>query len=504
MKIGHDRHSAAAEVVLELGVSINATVVCVIIRDFIHLTERLSSADLLSLMSDYYEKIGLQVMQQQGTLTSISNHSVTIVFPEVSNGDCSARRALRCALAIAMITYQTRFWIQKAFPQYDLDAFCVGIGIHNGELVSAELGATPNVLRVVSGHAVSIASLLSVKSKELGWSIVSSEQAANLAGHGVRVRRKATIGAEWLEHPVGVVEIEVVGDSGDEPERTLDELPQAMVRHVKETSFPFIPGYRCLQLLGAGSMGKVLLAERAQDGARLAIKLIEGGVAQSGESLYYFVEEYGLLGQIKHPNVMQVYEQGVTDDAMFIVVEYLPGGNLKQLIGTKGMVFRSAWKVLREMAQALVEVHRLGIIHRDIKPENVLLRANGSAVLGDFGVAQQLAGIGSVTMVNHVVGTPYYMSPEQATGIATDARTDIYSLGCVFYNMLTGEKPYLGDSLAAIVFQHQHSPFPILPVKFRHLQPLLGQMTAKKPEQRPHAHELLCAMDSFEKEAGIR
>jgi serine/threonine protein kinase len=214
--------------------------------------------------------------------------------------------------------------------------------------------------------------------------------------------------------------------------------------------------------------------------------------------LYRFVEEYGLLEQVRHPNVLQIYDQGVTDDVLFIVMEYLPGGTLKQHIGKNGMKPERAWSVLREMAQALVEVHRMGIIHRDIKPENIMLRSDGTAVLGDFGVARRIYKARHHGPIEYIVGTPYFMSPEQALGDAEDESTDIYSMGAVFFNMLTGEKPYQGESLEAIVQQHLHAPVPKLPASYRHLQFFLDRMMAKDKEQRYSAVALLDLLGELE------
>ena len=503
------------------GAPIEATVVSVIIRDFIHLTERLSSTSLVVLMRDYYEKVCVQVEQQQGVLTSISNHSMVVTFSEVAGEDAHARRALRCALAIALIAYQTRFWIRQAFPEQGLDRFGVGIGIHSGELIFADFGLEPHVQQVASGHAVSISSLLSVKSKELDWNVVCSERALEAAGQGVQIRRRALIGAEWLKQPVNVAEVVVVRDEGEEVAVTksgkmLDTTLELecgtrsgrypsfdATGHVAEecassADFPAIPGYRCLHPLGKGGMSRVYLVERLRDGAQLALKFADGSVSEDSEMLYRFVEEYGLLEQLHHPNVLQIYDQGVTDDVLFIVMEYLPGGTLKQYIGNKGMEPERAWSVLREMVQALVEVHRMGIIHRDIKPENIMLRNDGAAVLGDFGVARRIYKAHRHGQIEYIVGTPYFMSPEQALGDIEDESTDIYSMGAVFFNMLTGEKPYKGESLEEIVQQHLHAPVPKLPLRFRHLQFMLDRMMSKDKEQRYSAAALLDLVGELE------
>lgn len=489
-----------------MGSPIQATVVSVIIRDFIHLTERISAQSLAELMGDYYEKVCVQVAQQQGLLTSISNHSMVVTFSDVAGADAHARRALRCALAIALIAYQTRFWILQAFPDQGLDKFGVGIGIHSGELILAEFGLQPHIQQVASGHAVSVSSLLSVKSKELDWNVVCSDEAFSAAGQGVRTRRRALIGADWLKNPVKVAEVVVVRDSeGLDADGSVCELldmtltldrgarsgrypafdPESLsAKSGQAAGFPVIPGYRCLRPIGQGGMSRVFLVERLRDRAQLALKFADGSVSEDNEVLYRFVEEYGLLEQVHHPNVLQIYDQGVTDDVLFIVMEYLPGGTLKDLIGSNGMEPERVWSILREMVHALVEVHRMGIIHRDIKPDNILIRSDGSAVLGDFGVARRIYKARGPNHLDYIVGTPFFMSPEQALGEVEDESTDIYSMGAVFYNMLTGEKPYKGETLEQIVQQHLHAPVPQLPSNYRHLQFFLDRMMAKDKTQR--------------------
>ncbi len=496
--------------------------VSVVIRDFIHLTESLSLSSLNDLMANYYEKVCFQAAQQQGVVTSISNHGMVLTFSKVEGADVHARRALRCALAIAMVGYQTRFWIRQAFSEPGLVKFSVGIGIHSGDLIFSEFGLSPLIQQVVSGHAVSVASLLAVKSRKLGWKVVCSGQALEAAGRGVQTRQRAMIGAEWLKHPVHVADVVVVRDgeeemfeTGAETDRVLDTtlllergtlsgrypvfdpVKYAATAGAASTDFPVIPGYRCLGLIGQGGMSRVFLVERLRDGARLALKFADSSVSEDSDVLYRFVEEYGLLEQVRHPNVLQIYEQGVTDDALFIVMEYLPGGTLKQCIGSKGMEPEQAWRVLREMVQALVEVHRMGIIHRDIKPENIMLRGDGTAVLADFGVARRIYEARHHDTLEYIVGTPYFMSPEQALGEAENESTDIYSMGAVFFNMLTGEKPYQGETLKEIIRQHLHAPVPQLPTHYRHLQFFLDRMMAKDKECRYSAEALLDLLDEL-------
>ena len=491
---------------LTTGIPFNATVVSIIIRDFVHLTERLSPENLLELMSSYHERIGLQVSQHQGEITSISNHSMVVIFSDIEGTEHHARRAMRFALAIAIIARQTYFWIRQTFPELGFDKFGVGIGIHTGELIVAEFGIAPHMQRVASGHAVTIASLLSIKSKGLGWNIVCSEQAFNASGQGVTISQKSTVGAVWLSQPINVVEIAVVRNHRDDAAENMATMPPLheevsidrtfpLLKSVRPTianpvGRPVIPGYQLLHPIGKGSISSVFLVKRLRDNESFALKFFNGSVSEDSEFLCRFVDEYGLLEQIIHNNVIRIYDQGVTDDALFIVLEYMAGGNLQQRIDARAVDLDLSWRVLCDMTQALMEIHNHGIIHRDVKPENIMFRVDGESVLGDFSVAKQLHDQRRIQDPRMVVGTPYFISPEQASGDEANEQSDIYSLGAVFYNMLTGAKPYSGDTLEAIIDQHLNAPVPVLPESYQHFQPLLNKMMAKDPADRYVAQTL--------------
>lgn len=253
-----------------------------------------------------------------------------------------------------------------------------------------------------------------------------------------------------------------------------------------------------MRCIGTGGMAQIYLAERNEDQRKLAIKILNCDNDELNEAVQRFAAEYRVLENLHHKHVLKVYEQGKIGDALFIAMEYFEGGDLAQRIPPHGMSLIEAWRVLREITSALVEVHRLHIIHRDIKPDNILFRADGHSVLTDFGIAKQMDALQAMTAVGFVLGTPYFMSPEQITGKTLDGRTDIYSVGGVFYTMLTGHEPYRGTSMDAIVMQHLNSPIPTLPTASQFLQPLLENMMAKKAEHRYHAHTLLQAITKIE------
>lgn len=151
----------------------------------------------------------------------------------------------------------------------------------------------------------------------------------------------------------------------------------------------------------------------------------------------------------------------------------------------RGISIATAFGYVRQIAEGLSTVHAQGIVHRDIKPANVMLRKDGSIALVDFGIAKELDAANALTLHGETLGTPHYMSPEQINSMPLDARSDLYSLGAVFYEMLTQERLFVGDRMESILMQHLHSPRPALPSNLRILQPLLDMLLAINPADRP-------------------
>lgn len=164
-------------------------------------------------------------------------------------------------------------------------------------------------------------------------------------------------------------------------------------------------------------------------------------------------------------------------------MEYCGGGSLKRRI-TAGLAPAEACRLLREIAAALGALHAASICHRDLKPTNVLFREDGTLVLIDFGLAKRAALQAGMTGSGAIFGTPYYMSPEQGHGESVDARGDIYSLGVIFHEMLTGRKPFDGDTAMTVIVKHRQAPLPRLPSSLVAYQPLLDRMLAKHPDER--------------------
>ena len=261
-----------------------------------------------------------------------------------------------------------------------------------------------------------------------------------------------------------------------------------------------IPGYRLLSRLSAGGMAAVYVGEQLRLNARrVAIKVFRGHNPDHTRDRQKRFEQEALFARsLQHPHIVQIYDYGSTDSFQFLVMEYLEHGDLKQRIRA-GLDARQALLLLRQIASALQQLHDQGIVHRDIKPANILFRAPDHAVLADFGIARAVDQNTQLTQTGFVLGTPSYMSPEQINGSNIGTRSDIYALGVVFYEMLTGQQPYRGESVQSVATQHLMAPVPQLPLPVRKLQPLLNKMMAKKPADRiANAGALLPLLDAID------
>jgi len=203
-----------------------------------------------------------------------------------------------------------------------------------------------------------------------------------------------------------------------------------------------------------------------------------------GETVFdRFIQEYELIAKINHPNIVRIFDLGVADDHAFIAMEFCSKGSLKPRI-SRGMTPTRAYELMRQIASALAELHDSGILHRDLKPTNVMFRDDDSLVLIDFGLAKQAKLMAEITGTGEIFGTPYYMSPEQGHAGKVDERGDIYSLGIIFFEMLTSRKPFEGDTAMSVIIQHRQAPIPRLPDELSVYQPAIDRMLAKKPEDR--------------------
>ncbi len=227
---------------------------------------------------------------------------------------------------------------------------------------------------------------------------------------------------------------------------------------------PLIRGYQLIRKISASRHSAVYLVEKKSSQRKVVLKVLRQ-VPEEAESIGAFdrfLQEYELIAEIDHPNIVKIYELGVSDDHAHIAMEFLAGGDLKQKVSS-GISELEAVSFLRQIASALAKIHAVGILHRDLKPGNIMLRDDGSVALIDFGLAKRMRLKIDDTDSGEIFGTPYYMSPEQGHASGAEERGDIYSLGVIFYEMLTGKKPYRADSAMGIIYMHAQAPIPLLP-----------------------------------------
>jgi len=246
---------------------------------------------------------------------------------------------------------------------------------------------------------------------------------------------------------------------------------------------PLVPGFTTIARIGEGGQAQVYLAERDFDGLRVALKVLDSRVRQDKVFLERFVREYKLLAKLEIEHVARIYDQGFAGEHPYIAMEFLPSGTLAARI-YEGLPPRTALRITAQVARALDAIHSRGIIHRDMKPANILFRADGRPVIADFGLAKDLAINSTLTGQQRLLATPRYMSPEQCLGQTVDARSDIYSLGAILWEMMTRTRIYESAGPADLMRMHVTAPVPRLPDALAMHQPLLDRMLAKKPEER--------------------
>lgn len=244
-------------------------------------------------------------------------------------------------------------------------------------------------------------------------------------------------------------------------------------------------GHRFVRQLARGGISSVYLMENESSSEQVVVKVLTEvpDVADGKGDFERFLQEYELISEIHHPNVVKIFDLGIADDHAYIAMEYFPEGDLRQRIG-RGLDPDLALDFLDQMSRALVAIHAIGVLHRDLKPGNVMVREDGSLALIDFGLAKQLRTALDITQTGEIFGTPYYMSPEQGHGDPVDERGDIYSLGVILYEMLTGMKPYVAASPMSVIYKHSHAAIPRLPPAAGHLQALFETLMAKAPIDR--------------------
>lgn len=252
--------------------------------------------------------------------------------------------------------------------------------------------------------------------------------------------------------------------------------------------------FRIVERIGAGGMAAVFKAYQPTLDRYVAVKVLPAYHARDPVFVKRFEQEARSVAKLAHPNIVQIHDFGEQDNITYIVMEYVDGGTLKDRL-KRALSVPEAADFIIQAAEGLDCAHRNGIIHRDVKPANMLLRKDGYLLLSDFGIAKILEGTTNLTRVGTGIGTPQYMSPEQGTGQAVDRRSDIYSLGIVFFHCLTGRVPFTADSPLTITVKHLQDPLPVERLTEQNIPgPIIQvilQMTAKQPHERYQSADML-------------
>jgi len=256
--------------------------------------------------------------------------------------------------------------------------------------------------------------------------------------------------------------------------------------------------YEVEELVGAGGMSSVYRAHDRLLDRKVALKVMHQHFGEDPEYVERFRREARSVAALSHPNVVTVIDRGEHGGRQFIVFEYIDGENLKQLIQRRGQApVKTALELAGQIAQALSFAHQQGLVHRDVKPQNVLLNGDGTAKVTDFGIARSLDVQHGMTQTGTVLGTSDYIAPEQAQGQNVDEQTDIYSLGVVLYELLTGEVPFPGESFVAVAMRHINEPPPPIRDKRPDVPPrveaLVQKAMAKEPRDRFRSMAEFCA-----------
>lgn len=528
---------AAAEAAAEPGAGappgqsgVRAILACGI-RDFGALSGRLPSDQLSALLDDYLQLTIGSILAHGGQIVKLMGDSVIAVFGHGPGDDnyTSAAAMIRAGLDILRARAAS---LDDTLPQsQNAPKFEVAVAVHSGMVTLSDSPGGVHGSLSITGEGVDVACLLRYRAATLGWSIVASNAALALAGPGAfKITEEVSIEAGG-HGPVRAARLAQSPPGGRQPPGAALNAALAAVLHENALSgaqaskealdaaleaiggddladdsgaprlggikhrLPSIRGYRIDCKIGEGGMSTVYLADNEAGGGKVVLKVLKGRRGDDEALWGRFFQECAILSSIKHEHIVRIYDHGFGDEFAYIAMEHLAGGGLVELIRT-GVTPRQAMSLLSQAAGALAEIHQRGIIHRDIKPANFLLRAQSVLVLTDFGVAKRVGQSASHTVHGEVLGTPFYVSPEQAQGGVVTPAVDIYSLGVIFHELLCGRRPFDGETLMEVLSQHLTAPIPRLPEDLAEYQPLLDGMLAKAVEHRfADAHVLLDEID---------
>jgi len=441
------------------------------------------------------------IARQRGVIAQQRADSILAVFAnDPEEKPDHARRALHAAALAVYETAGLNRRIAERLRQPLPQQVSLAAGVHIGRIEITPAARGSGAVRAL-GESVEIARVLECTAPDVGWSIVASRDACRAAGARIET---GSFGSVALPDESFVDIAQVTGLAPQKTSKSSPltyqalrdaiavnqqhyqeprDLAGAATQAARAAALHFsIEGYRIVRKIGEGGMASIYLAADSSEEPQV-LKVMRISDGEGHDQLQRFIQEFALLAQVRHPNVAHIHRQGFCSGHAYIAMEYFSQGDLRARIKS-GIDGDTALAYLKQIAAALQAVHTAGIVHRDLKPDNLMLRRDGSLALADFGIAKHVSMLITDTAHGQVVGTPYYLSPEQALGEAVDARCDLYSLGVMLYEMLTGARPYRADTAEALLDLHIQAPVPRLEARYQRLQPVLEALMAKDREER--------------------
>ena len=491
--------------------TLDGTVMFFAIKDFGTITEALEEDQQVALIGEFYESLASIVVKNAGWIVKFSDGCIIAMFEgKDAAGALHAERALKAALLGVVGMQRLSQALATRVGPGSFPGLVATVGVHAGTVSLCQLGGGRRGERTIIGDAVNVTSRLQARAGELGWSVVCSQDALRVAGPRFAFHRHGQVAVKGRSIPLDIVEVTALlpKNAGDPIEGIYSEVAAAIeantqcmaAQHVSalagvsrsgfgiaddvSADAPIlIEGYRLLRKIGEGGVAQVFLAAPAESDEPHVLKIVRMTEEDDGDLIQRFIQEYALLSQIDHPNVARIFKQGFAGAHAYISMEYFPGGDLRGMMRSV-QTPELAIAALIQVAGGLGAVHDVGIVHRDLKPDNIMIRADGTLAIADFGIAKHVTENFGATQHGEVVGTPYYLSPEQAMGKQVDQRADIYCLGVMLYEMLSGQRAYTSDTAMGLLQQHVQAPVPQLPSHLQQYQPLVDRMMCKKLDGR--------------------